>query len=130
MGQGSDMLDDLMDYEEQQVESYIINKKDNIMTNRVLTDKERQEVIKFVINNIRCIKSINYNITSYRLKHIISKLMNGLYMTNEDMKLVMFEAEYGMMPEEMINVEGKHNFYFSISQKSIKDLERRCYTSY
>ena len=76
-----------------------------------LTQEEQQLTLAWIKENIIPRKAINYNHTSYGLKHYIQKEL-GIYMTNNQFKDAMLAC--GFYPGN----SDKLNWNYAISEKS------------
>lgn len=76
-----------------------------------MTEKEKISCQKWISENLKQIKTPNYDYSSYGLKHLLQNDI-GIYMTNDDFKTLMVRCGFPPVnPEET-------NWHFKISMKS------------
>lgn len=73
---------------------------------------KQSKLLDWIKNNLIPIKTINWKVSSYRLKHIFEKSEGGFYVTNGEFKGAMLKSGF------KINNPDNTNWYFNISQKS------------
>ncbi len=83
--------------------------------------EQREILTNWIRVNLKPIKSVNRNHSSYGLKHYFEndKENNGFYITNGQFKGAMLECGFKPCKEMELN------WYFCISEKSMKDFEKR-----
>lgn len=96
------------------------------MTNRIDSPDEfdeleqsQKETLLDWCNDFNKIKSINKNHSSYYLKHVFERSDKGFYITNGAFKGAMLECGFTYKP-----ISDSPNWYFNVSQKSIRQMQK------
>lgn len=82
-----------------------------------LNSTEKSKLLNWITQNLIKIKSINNKHSSYFLKKLFETSKQGFYITNGQFKGAMLEAKFE------IKSKYDQNWYFNISEKSIKKLK-------
>lgn len=82
-----------------------------------LSSTEKSKLLTWISQNLTKIKSINNKHSSYTLKKLFEKSNQGFYITNGQFKGAMLESKFE------IKSKYEQNWYFNISEKSIKKLK-------
>lgn len=84
-----------------------------------LKQEQREILVNWIKTNLKPIKSINRELTSYSLKHFFENDKEGFYIHNGQFKDAMLEC--GFKPHRKKEL----NWFFNISMKSITKLRER-----
>lgn len=82
-----------------------------------LTPTEKSILLNWINQNLIKIKSINNKHSSYFLKKLFENSNQGFYITNGQFKGAMLESKFE------IKSKYEQNWYFNVSEKSIKKLK-------
>ena len=81
-----------------------------------LTQSEQTTLVAWC-SNLEKIKTFNTKHTSYGLKHKFENAREGFYVTNGAFKKAMLNAGFSYK-----EIPGHPNWYFNVSEKSLKKL--------
>lgn len=87
-----------------------------------LEEEKQKAVLKWVRQNLKQKKTINYRHTSYGLKHLCERMV-GFYVHNDVMKKALILEGYKV--DTFRNGQLKLNWFFNISETSIKETNRK-----
>ena len=82
-----------------------------------LSESEKHSLLNWC-SEIPMIKSINYNRSSYGIKHMFERSKNGFYITNGAFKGAMTECNFDCKPVSSTS----NNWRFNVSERYIKQL--------
>lgn len=83
-----------------------------------LSELKKQMLLDWC-HGIAKIQSINRKHSSYGLKHTFERSRNGFYITNGMLKGAMLKCGFDHAPVS----SSSRNWYFNVSEKSIKQLQ-------
>ena len=90
----------------------------------VLSQDQMKLLKDSIIKELKIVKTINRNRTSYGYKHIFERLL-GFYICNADFKLAMEELNIPSKPQ----LDGR-NLYYPVSEKSARELDYKSFHNY
>lgn len=95
---------------------YFSGEDDNPASFLSLSPQEKTTLVAWVLNTLVKGKSINTEITSYGIKHLFDKSLNGFYIKNGVMKGAMLIAGF------KVNDMQQQNWCFNIRQSSLTNM--------
>jgi len=95
---------------------YFSGEDDNPASFLNLSPQEKTTLVAWVLNTLVKGKSINTEITSYGIKHLFDKSLNGFYIKNGVMKGAMLIAGF------KVNDMQQQNWCFNIRQSSLTNM--------
>lgn len=100
---------------------YFSGEDDNPASFLSLSPQEKTTLVAWVLNTLVKGKSINTEITSYGIKHLFDKSLNGFYVKNGVMKGAMLIAGF------KVNDMQQQNWCFNIRQSSLTNMRHISY---
>ncbi|WP_125762282.1 hypothetical protein [Companilactobacillus hulinensis] len=97
---------------------YFSGEDDNPASFLSLSPQEKTTLVAWVLNTLVKGKSINTDITSYGIKHLFDKPLNGFYVKNGVMKGAMLIAGF-----TTDNIK-QRNWSFNVAEASYKNVHR------
>lgn len=97
---------------------YFSGEDDNPASFLNLSPQEKTTLVAWVLNTLVKGKSINTEITSYGIKHLFDKSLNGFYVKNGVMKGAMFVTGFKVADKQ------SKNWCFNIKPSSTTNLYR------
>lgn len=95
---------------------YFSGEDDNPASFLNLSPQEKTTLVAWVLNTLVKGKSINTDITSYGIKHLFDKSLNGFYIKNGVMKGAMLIADFKVSDMQ------QQNWCFNIRQSSLTNM--------
>lgn len=95
---------------------YFSGEDDNPASFLNLSPQEKTTLVAWVLNTLVKGKSINTEITSYGIKHLFDKSLNGFYIKNGVMKGAMLIADFKVSDMQ------QQNWCFNIRQSSLTNM--------
>lgn len=95
---------------------YFSGEDDNPASFLSLSPQEKTTLVAWVLNTLVKGKSINTEITSYGIKHLFDKSLNGFYIKNGVMKGAMLIADFKVSDMQ------QQNWCFNIRQSSLTNM--------